>query len=341
MFLLQRCRRAACALVMAFALWPMHAAAQDAPPLAVQQALNRIAADLFAPSPQPAAAIEELKMILADYPELAEAHMLLGFAYRAQGTPDVMGEAVGELRQAIALKPSLLLARLALARVYLDLSRQTRAREELEEALELAPGRPELLSLLGETERQLGDPKRSAELNRQALDADGTNAQARYYLALALLDLQQYEDATRELEAVVGAGGAPAEAHLALGSAYVASGRMDAGLKALREAATLDPARPETHVQLARAYRLNGQHDEALAHLRLAIPPGQELSVLFKPIAPEVYMEEGLIRLEQNDLDGAAEAFERVLALDASHEPAKQQLAGVRTRLQKAAPRNP
>jgi tetratricopeptide (TPR) repeat protein len=108
---------------MALALLPVHAAAQDAPPLAVQQALNRVAADLFSTSPQPAVAIEALKVILA---------------------------------------------------------------------------------------------------------------------------------------------------------AYVASGRMDAGLKALREAATLDPARPETYVQLARAYRLNGQYDDALAHLRLAIPPGKE-----------------------------------------------------------------
>lgn len=338
--LLQLCQTTA--LTIAVAMGPLSgpAAAQDVPPPAVREALNRVAADLLSLAPKPAAAIEELKAILADHPEVAEAHMLLGLAYRAQGSPEVMSEAIGELRQAIALKPSLLLARLALARVYLDLSRHTRAREELEEALELAPGRPELLSLLGEVERQLGDAKRSVELNRQALDADGTFVQARYYLGLALLDLQQAPDAIRELETVVQAGSVPPEAYVALGTAYLMANRLDEGLKALQEAARLDPARPETHVQLARGYRLRGELDRALDHLARAIPPGQELSALFRDIALDVYLEEGLIRMEQGQLDGAADAFGRVLALDASHDVAREQLAEIRKR-QKAAPARP
>jgi tetratricopeptide (TPR) repeat protein len=340
MALVTRCLLVASTLAIALGS-AGRAAAQEAPPPAVEQTLNRVAANLFSPSPQPAQAIEALKAILADYPELAEAHMLLGFAYRAQGTPEVMGEAVGELRQAIALKPSLLLARIALARIYLDLGRHARAREELEDALELAPGRPELLALLGETERQLGNATRAVELIRQALDADAGAVQARYYLGLALLDVEQPVDAIGELEAVAQSGAVPAEAYAALGRAYLAAGRLDDGVKSLQQAARLDPGRPETHVQLARAYRLRGQHDAALEQLALAIPPGQELSSLFRDVAPHVYMEEGLILLEQGRLDDAADAFGRVLALDASHEAARQQLAGIRARQQKTSPGKP
>jgi tetratricopeptide (TPR) repeat protein len=317
--------------------------AQEAPPRAVQEALNSIAADLFSPTPDVAASIEGLKTLLSEYPELAEGHMLLGIAYRAQGSPEVMGEAIGELRHAIALKPSLLMARLALARVYLDMARQSRAREELEDALEHAPGRPEVLSLLGEVERQLDNPGRSVELNRQALQADGTFVQARYYLGLALLDLRQHGDAIRELEAVVQSGANPAEAHLALGTAYLEAKRIGDGVKALREAARLDPSHPETHIQLARAYRAGGQLEEALRQLKLAMPDGPDsLGMLYRNVESDVHMEEGLIRMQQGQLDAAAQAFERVLALDVSHEPAKQQLSEVRKRQQeKARPKKP
>ena len=83
--------------------------------------------------------MRELKAILAVAPDSPEAHMLLGVAYRAQNEPDLMGEAVAELRQALALNPELTQARLILARIYLDLARASRAREELQTALERLP----------------------------------------------------------------------------------------------------------------------------------------------------------------------------------------------------------
>src|SRR5205814_10221592 len=89
----------------------------------VQDTLNRIGVDLYSAAPHSAEAIQELKAILATEPGLAEAHLLLGIAYRAQGSPALLGEAVAELRQAIALKPALVLARLPLARLYLDMAR--------------------------------------------------------------------------------------------------------------------------------------------------------------------------------------------------------------------------
>ena len=51
--------------------------------------------------------------------------------------------------------------------------------------------------LLAETERQLGHPERATELARQVLQRDESFAQARYYLALALLDLRKREEADR------------------------------------------------------------------------------------------------------------------------------------------------
>ena len=314
------------------------AAGQTVPAPAIQETLNRVAADLFSAAPHPAEAIQQLKAILAADPGLAEGHMFLGIAYGAQGSPELIGEAVAELRQALALNPSLALARMTLARVYLDLARADRAREELAVALGQNPGHPQILALSGEAERQLGNPRRSLELNRQALQTDATFVQARYYLALALLDLQQHAEAVREMELVVKSGANPAEAYLGLGTAYLDAGRVDDALTALGEAARLDPSRPETHIKLARAYRSKGLLDRAVKELQLATPTGPATpNALYHSVESDLYMEEGLVRMQQGRLEAAAESFQRVLDADASHEPAKRQLAEVRKRLQERA----
>jgi tetratricopeptide (TPR) repeat protein len=310
------------------------AAGQTTPSPEIQNRLKRVGADLFSPAPHTADAIKELKAILAAEPNLAEAHMLLGIAYRAEGTPELMSEAVAELRQAIALNPSLTFARMTLARVYLDISRAARAKEELEGALEQMPGNPQLLSLLGEAERALGNPRRASELQRQSLQADATGVQARYYLGLALLDLKQHADAIEQLQLVVKSGANPAESQLALGAAYLAAGRIDDAIAALRASAKADPQRAETHIRLARAYRSKGLLGDAEKELKLAIPSASTgLNALYRSVESDLYMEEGLIRMQQGRLEAAAESFQKVLDTDNSHAEARGRLAEVRKRL--------
>jgi len=336
------CRLAAFLAAGFLALLPASATAQTPPDPAIHETLNRVGADLFSPSPNAAAAITELKGILAVEPELAEAHMLLGIAYRAEGSPELMGQAIAELRQALGLKPSLIVARLALARLYLDVSRAARAREELDLALEQAPGHPHLLSLLGEAERQLGDPKRSVELNGQALKADPNFMQARYYRAIALLEIGDSAGAIGDFQVVVKSGMNPAEANLGLGTAYLQAGRVDAAVAPLREAVRADPSRLEAHIQLSRAYRSKGllaEADKALALAMKSSPAGS--TAVDQSLVSDLYMEEGFVRMDQGRLEEAAESFGKVLAADADHEPATQALAEVQKRLKNKARKKP
>ena len=321
-------------LAAVLAVVPQAAAAQ-APQPSTRERINRIGADLFSPSPHPTEAIAELKTILAAEPQSAEAHLLLGLAYRIEGKPDMLGEAVAELRQALALNPDISLARLSLARIYLDMARAGRARDELNTALERTPNQPQLLALLGEAERQLGNTARAIELARQALTADPSNAQARYYLGLALTDAGQHAAAIKELQQVVQSGVNAAEANLGLGSAYLAAGRNKEAVGALREAVKLDPSRPEAHVWLARAYRVNGQLAEASKELASATPSAESLTTLYTNVQVEYHLEEGLIRMAQGQFDAAAAAFEKVLALDGTNTAAREKLAEVAKRRQK------
>jgi tetratricopeptide (TPR) repeat protein len=308
-------------------------AATESQPLA--ESLKRVTADLFSGKPRIDDDIRELKRILALDARSAEAHFLLGIAYRLSGSPDLLGEAVAELRQALSLNSAFIPARFYLASVYLDLGRAARAREELEAALVQHPGQPQFLALLGEAERQLRNPGRSVELNRQALDAKESFAQARYYLGLALRDLKRVDEAIRELEQVVQSGPVAADGYVGLGAAYLDAGRTDSALKVLGRAVEIDPSRPDTRVQLARAYRMKGLLAEADKQLKLAMGSGNAtISSLYQPLDADLYLEVGLVRQQQGRLEAAAEAFEKVLEADPAHELAGRRLTEVRRRIQ-------
>src|ERR1700750_3383382 len=75
----------------------MQAAPQSgASAAALQERLNRVRSDLFSPTPDVAHDLRELKAILGVDPQSVEAHLLLGMAYRAQGTQEMLAEAVAE-----------------------------------------------------------------------------------------------------------------------------------------------------------------------------------------------------------------------------------------------------
>src|SRR6185369_2476523 len=119
-------------------------------------------------------AIREVKTVLAADPRSAPAHMLLGMAYLGKGSPAMIADAKAELQQALDIDPELLWARYYLARLYFNQGLREKAQEQLERGLKQNPGMPNLLSLLGEVRRGLGDPAASVELNRKALEADPT-----------------------------------------------------------------------------------------------------------------------------------------------------------------------
>jgi tetratricopeptide (TPR) repeat protein len=293
-----------------------------------QERLKRVSAELFTRADRIPDAVRELKAILASDPGSAEAHLLLGIAYRTLGGQDLLGEAVAELRQAIAINPRLAQARMYLAYVYLDLGRPARARQELEAALAQAPGHPPFLAVMGETERQMNNPTRAIELLRQAIAADASLAQARYYLGLALFDVGQRDEAIKELEQVVASGAKVADVNLSLGTAYTDAGRIDEALETLSQGSWLDPSRPDIRIALARAYRIKGAFAKAEEQLAVATPH-TSVTALSQQLELDYYSELGLLRLARNQLAAAAEAFRKVLDMEPSHGLANRYLAEV------------
>jgi tetratricopeptide (TPR) repeat protein len=309
------------------------AAQADAGKARTEERLSRIRTGLFSGTNRPEEDVRELKEILAVDPRSAEGHMLLGIAYRMVGSAEFLGEAVAELRQALDIDPAYAPARLYLAHIYLDLGRFERAREELNAALAQVPGNTQFLTLLGEVERQLKNLRRSLEVLRQALEIDESSPQAHYYLGLTLVDLGRPAEAIKELERVVQSGEKRADVYLSLGAAYLEAGRLDEGLEILSQATHIDPSRADTRIQLARAYRLKGMPDKAEAQLLIAMPQGPASVgsplVQQRQLEYDLYLEQGLLKLQQGQLESAANAFRKVLEMDPDHGPTNRHLAEV------------
>jgi tetratricopeptide (TPR) repeat protein len=318
------------------------AAWQTAPAATNQERLDRVKADLFSRTDRVNENVRELKQVLALDPRSADAHMLLGIAYATLGTRDLKGEAIGEFRQALDLNPTLVEVRFYLARLYLDLGRPARAREELDTALAQRPGHPEFLALLGEAERQLKNPRRAIDVTRQALEADSTFGPARYYLGLALLDAGQRDEGIKELEQIVRAGAPVGDAYLALGAAYTDAGRGREAADVLSRGLQVDPARPELHIALARAYRSMGLLEKADAQLTLGRPKRASLAdssdYPYQQVELDFHLERGMVKLGRGQLAAAAAAFKEVLALEPSHQAATRGLAEANRRLRQKGP---
>jgi tetratricopeptide (TPR) repeat protein len=308
---------------------PSTGTASPAPSL--KDRLDRIRSQVYASPTGLRDAVPELQRILAADPSIAEAHLLLGAAYRTAGTEIMMGEAKAELQQAIELDPGLIAARLLLAQTYFDLGRYENARDEANVALRQVPGQAQFLAILGEAERHLGDPARAKALASLALEADSTLTQAHYYRARAMLDLGERDDAIKELEGVVRSGAEVPDVFLYLGIAYIDANRLDEAVASLTEGASIAPASREMTIELGRAYRLKGQLADAEQHLTQAKSTETNVQVTpeYQRVETLLNLEWGLLRLKQGRLQAAATALNTAITMNPNDGASHRALAEV------------
>jgi tetratricopeptide (TPR) repeat protein len=274
-------------------------------------------------------AVRECKAALALDPQSAAAHMLLGQAYLAARSVTLMGEAKGELQEALHLDPHLLWARFYLAKAYIDLGKYDKAKDELQRGLAERANVPHFLALLGEVNRKLGNPQASLELNRQALAADANLTPAHYHLALAYLDMNREDDAIRELQISLRSPYVAPEMYLTLGSLYTKRRRFAEAEEVCRKAIALDPARPEGYLNLGQLYNVQGMSGKALEALGQAFPEGRTFpaTAYYQGLQADVFFEMGRAYQARRQSAQAIRAYSRSLELDPSRDETRRALA--------------
>lgn len=148
----------------------------------------------------PQQAIVSFEQILADYPDLAVVHALLGLAYQRI---DDAGRAVEELKRAIELSPEDGKNHLYLAELYLSHQRPKPAEEHLRQALQKNPLLEDAWFRLGDLaleRKDLADARRRFRVARY-LSPDSVPARGK--LALVYQLEHDWPAADRELKAVL------------------------------------------------------------------------------------------------------------------------------------------
>lgn len=276
-------------------------------------------------------AIKSCKTAVGLDPRSAAAHMLLGQAYLATRNTSMAAEAKAEFQQALDIDPALIWGRFYLAKVYIDMGRFDRAKEELEQALETRPGVPHMLSLLGEAERKLNHPEEAIALQRKALAADPGLSAAHYYEALAWIDLKKDDEAIIALEASVKSPYVAPEFYLTLGSLYAQRRRYQEAEDLCRKAIALDPSRSESYLNMAQLMNARSLSDRAIEALHQALPPGKTFatSPYYQKLQADIHFEFGRAYAAKGKPRDAIASYEQCLALDNSRAAAHRALAGL------------
>jgi tetratricopeptide (TPR) repeat protein len=278
-----------------------------------------------------AGAVKACKTAVGLDPQSAAAHFLLGQAYLAMNSASMVAEAKAEFQQALDIDETIVWARFYLAKVYIDIGRPDKAKQELEQALQTRPGVAHFLSLLGEAERKLGHAEAAIEWHRKALAADAKLNTAHYYQALALMDLHREDDAIGELEASLRSEFVAPDLYLTLGSLYAQRKRFREAEELCRKAIALDPQHSESYLNLAQLFNAQGLSDKALGALKLALPAGKTFasSPYYQKLQADIHFEFGRAYAAKGVNREAVRSYQQCLALDSNRAGAHRGLAEV------------
>jgi Flp pilus assembly protein TadD len=175
------------------------------------------------------------------------------------------------------------------------------------EGLASSPDDARLLALTGRAALDLGDPGAIALLQR-LVEVAPDDASAWRDLGSAHLNEGDLDSAERSLREAVSRAPKDRSARLSLGHVAYALGDIDQAAALLGQVAAEDEGDPEPLRNLLEMYRLSGRKREALdaAESLAARNPDDAMALL----------ELGELHLELGDYDAAAEAYQRMRAID-------------------------
>ncbi|MBM3785676.1 MAG: tetratricopeptide repeat protein [Acidobacteria bacterium] len=230
-------------------------------------------------------AIKEFTRAVVLSPRSGRAHLLLGEAYLATGSPGLLAEAKAEFQQARELTPSLSTASFYIAKIDLDLGRLERA----ERAIAGTAPSPYLDALLGEVRRQQGRSVDAVRLASKALAAAPDVPLFLYYRALAYWDDGRQESAA--LADLARSVDQTPEMHILAAKIHLWHKRPAEAEVSLRRSLALGE-RAEAYLRLAQAHRLRNDRGAAQAALTRFRGAPQLPSVHFERLNGEADREE-------------------------------------------------
>lgn len=198
---------------------------------------------------QPAAAIAQLKPLLAINNRSYELHLFLGDAYTATRQFD---NALGEYAAARQLNPGSGAPLLSAARAYLAQGDTARARQQVEAAAAIEPGSGDVSVVRGMIEERVGRSAEAVAAYTAAVRANGSDTQARARLASLAMRSRLFDIAQPQFEALLRLNYRPSRMHFGLAQIAEAKDDVARAIAEYREAVKLEPSFADAKAALAR-----------------------------------------------------------------------------------------
>ncbi len=247
-------------------------------------------------------AIEKDPAFASAYLGLADAYGDLGTVFAGASPAETRPKEIAAARKALELDPELAEAHVELGSVYQSVWRWSESEAEYKWALQLRPndaaahlGLARWMLSEGRTEEAIEWSKRARELDPLAVS--GTS------LAWILFSARRYEEAIRELHAILAVEPGNATALWFLGFSLIGEGKPQDAIPPLERAAALSHGSPGVIGVLARAYGHAGRRSDAL---RLIAELNRRRQRGYVPTAPFAQAYVGL-----GDYDQAFAWFDR------------------------------
>jgi tetratricopeptide (TPR) repeat protein len=158
-------------------------------------------------------------------------------------------------------------------------------------------------------------------MTEQQVRANPRDSKAHNELGALFLDAGRLDEGVRELREALQLQPGYAEAHNNLGTALQTAGRMDEALPHFREAARLAPNDDRVHLNFANALDGSGRGDEALRHYERAIALNGD--------SAEAHNNLGALLASRGLVDQAARHFQQALAIQPEYADALRNMSQV------------
>ncbi|MGH1362241.1 MAG: tetratricopeptide repeat protein [Calditrichia bacterium] len=181
---------------------------------------------------------EQLRLGLAEQPDSAVAHSLLGIVLSAQKK---IRAALHEAEKGIVLDPDNSYSYYVLAAIHHDHEQLKQADEAIQQAIGLNPFEAEYFALRASIYLQQKDWKDAVELAEKALSMDAENVEASNIRAMALVKLGRRSEAGQTIDNALARDPENAVTHANQGWTLLEGGDHKAAMEHFQEALRLDP----------------------------------------------------------------------------------------------------
>lgn len=257
--------------------------------------------------------------------------------------------AISSMREALAIEPEYVPARMRLAELLMNAGDLEASRGQYDALVREFPDLALAHYGLGRLADARGDAAAAAAHYERALAGAPQFGTAHYALALAYRDAGDVDRARPHLEAYSRLGSrrptlpdrwlnqvralrSTARDLIVEGSQLERAGRIEEAIARHLQALQADPAAAQAHVNLIALYGRTGAMAKAEANYRAALASGSSLA--------EAHYNYGVLLAGAHRYAEAADAFSKTLAIDPFHAPAHNNLAGLfveQGRLEEAA----